>query len=130
MSKTKTYPIRKFDTNGNYTYFEDSKGFWYKKEYDANGKLTYYESSTGYWEKSEYDANRNRTYYERSDGTWWKSEFDANGNVTYVEDSEGRVEGTKRVEPTQEDDEITLKEIKDLIAGMKRALDLIEKRLG
>ena len=36
-----------FDTNGNLTYFEDSNGFWVKREFDSNGKETYSENSNG-----------------------------------------------------------------------------------
>ena len=35
---------------------------------DKNGNRIYYENSTGYWTKREYDSNSNRIYYEDSDG--------------------------------------------------------------
>lgn len=35
---------------------------------DKNGNLTYYENSGGFWEKREYDSNGNPIYYEDSDG--------------------------------------------------------------
>jgi len=35
---------------------------------DDNGKRTYYEDSTGYWIKREYDKEGNEIYYENSDG--------------------------------------------------------------
>jgi len=59
--------------------------------YDANGKQTYYEDSDGYWGKREYDTNGNETYSENSRGFWIKREYDTNGNEIYFEDSEGLI---------------------------------------
>ncbi len=36
--------------------------------YNANGNLIYYENSNGFWYKKEYDANDNQIYYENSNG--------------------------------------------------------------
>ncbi len=36
-----SYPIKLKDSNGNRTYYEDSDGYWSKREYDSNGKRTY-----------------------------------------------------------------------------------------
>jgi hypothetical protein len=36
---------------------------------DKNGREIYYEDSDGYWAKREYDSNGNLIYYENSDGT-------------------------------------------------------------
>ena len=33
--------------DGNVIYFEDSDGYWEKREYDKNGNEVYYESSNG-----------------------------------------------------------------------------------
>jgi hypothetical protein len=63
-----TFPIEIKDANGNYTYCEDSDGYWRKWEYDANGNETYGEHGSGYWWKYEYDDNGNETYYEESSG--------------------------------------------------------------
>jgi len=62
------FPFEIKDKNGYQTYFEDSTGYWYKREFDSNSNRTYYEDSYGYWIKREYDSNSNRTYYEDSDG--------------------------------------------------------------
>jgi hypothetical protein len=35
---------------------------------DNNGNEIYYENSDGYWKKREYDDKGNRIYYENSDG--------------------------------------------------------------
>ena len=64
--------------------------------FDANGNQTYYEDSDGYWRKREYDAKGNETYYEDSDGYWWKRIYDAKGNETYYENSKGRFKGQKQ----------------------------------
>ena len=63
------FPIEIRDANGNRTYFEESDGYWCKREFDANGNITYHENSDGYWSKFEYDANGNETYYENSKKT-------------------------------------------------------------
>ena len=43
--KIKEFPFRIKDSNGKEIYFEDSDGFWYKKEYDSNGNKIYFENS-------------------------------------------------------------------------------------
>jgi hypothetical protein len=82
---------REYDTNGNKIYFENSSGDWAKYEYDTNGNRIYWEYSNGYWEKYEYDTNGNQIYWEDSDGDWAKWEYDTNGNVIYSEDSNGDI---------------------------------------
>jgi hypothetical protein len=64
----KEFPFRLYDSNGNEIYYENSNGYWQKREYDSKGNKIYYEHSNGYWEKLEYDSNGNRIYYENSDG--------------------------------------------------------------
>lgn len=66
------------------------------------GEEAYFENSNGYWFKREYDSEGNETYYERSDGYWCKSEYDSEGNQTYFEDSECRKTGTPRSAKTCE----------------------------
>ena len=63
-----TFPIEIKDDNGNRTYFEDSNGFWCRREYDENGNLTYFEDSNGDWYRREYDEKGKETYYEDSCG--------------------------------------------------------------
>ena len=53
-------------------------------EYDSNGNLIYWEESDGYWVKREYDSKRNQIYHEDSDGYWEKTNFDSNGRHNYV----------------------------------------------
>jgi len=65
----KDFPFTINDSNGNEIYWENSKGFWSKREYDANGNRIYYEASNGYWAKYEYDDKGNEIYYENSEGT-------------------------------------------------------------
>ena len=84
-----TFPIKITDADDNTTYFEDSYGYWHKREYDANGNETYYENCGDSWCKSEYDANGNKTYYEDSNDYWYKNKFDSKGNWTYYENSDG-----------------------------------------
>ena len=54
--------------NGKYIYFEDSDGYWVKREYDSQGKEIYSEDSDGGWYKYEYDSQGNQIYYEDSYG--------------------------------------------------------------
>jgi YD repeat-containing protein len=56
------------DKNGNLIYYEDSTGFWTKREYDSKDNLIYWEDSTGFWVKWEHDSEGNQTYYENSYG--------------------------------------------------------------
>lgn len=60
--------LQMFDSKKNQIYYENSEGFWYKREYDANGNLTYCEDSDGFWFKHEYDANGKLSYYDNSEG--------------------------------------------------------------
>ena len=94
LSKVFNQPVtiksnRVYDTNGKEIYYEDSNGYWYKKEYDDNGNVFYYENSDGEWGKYEYDTNNNEIYHENSNGLWYKREYDTNGNNIYYEDSYG-----------------------------------------
>jgi len=56
------------DKNGNLIYYEDSTGFWTKREYDSQSNQIYFENSKGFWAKQEYDSQGNKMYYENSDG--------------------------------------------------------------
>jgi hypothetical protein len=111
------YPLVINDKNGNQIYYEDSTGFWWKREYNENGQETYYinsykewqkreydangvqirfEDSVGYWWKREFDAKGNQIRYDDSNGYWGKQEFDAKGNVIYYEDSDGTIKHYKQ----------------------------------
>ena len=46
----KEFPFKIKDKNGKQIYFENSRGFWEKREFDQNGKQIYYENSDGYIE--------------------------------------------------------------------------------
>ena len=70
-----------FNEQGYVIYFENSNGFWAKKEYNNQGNLIYHENSNGYWVKREYDEEGNKTYHENSNGYWEKIEYDEQGNI-------------------------------------------------
>ncbi len=89
------FPFEIKDKNGNKIYFENSGGYWSKREYDKNGKQIYYENSDGRWVKREYDKNGNEIYYEDSDGYWGKREYDKNGNEIYCEYSDGTIDDNR-----------------------------------
>jgi hypothetical protein len=80
-----------YDSNGNEIYYENSNGYWFKREYDTNGNRIYYETSDGFWSKYDYDSNNNHIYLENSTGYWFKREFDDNGNCIYYETSNGYI---------------------------------------
>jgi hypothetical protein len=40
-------PLYLYDSNGNIIYFENSSGYWWKREYDVNGNQIYFENSNG-----------------------------------------------------------------------------------
>jgi hypothetical protein len=89
--KIKEFPFEIKDSKGNRIYFENSNGFWIKREYDSKGKEIYYETSNGYWAKREYDSNGNLIYVEYCDGYWAKREYDSMGKEIYWETSDGTV---------------------------------------
>ena len=62
----KDFPFFIKDSKGNCIYWEDSRGYWSKREYD--NKEIYWEDSRGYWSKREYDLNNNEIYWENSYG--------------------------------------------------------------
>jgi hypothetical protein len=66
--KIKEFPFEINDSNGNCIYFEDSDGYWAKREYNSNSNQIHYENSDGYWSKSEYDSDNKEIYYENSNG--------------------------------------------------------------
>jgi hypothetical protein len=43
----KDFPFSIKDSNGRIIYYENSEGFWKKREYDSDGNLIYYENSDG-----------------------------------------------------------------------------------
>jgi len=103
--KIKDFPFVIKDKDGKEIYYEDSNGYWVKREYNANDKEIYYEISDGFLEKYEYDANGNIIRYENSNGYWNKREYDANGKQIYSENSNGVIKDKrpKIVEVTLED---------------------------
>ena len=57
-----TFPIEIKDAKGNETYYEESDGYWYKREYDSNGNKTYYEDSDDFWYKRDYGLYIRKSY--------------------------------------------------------------------
>jgi hypothetical protein len=64
----KDLPFEIRDKNNNQIYFEDSNGYWVKRELDKNNNQIYFENSDGFWCKREYDSNNNEIYFENSNG--------------------------------------------------------------
>jgi hypothetical protein len=64
----KDFPFEIKDKNGNLIYWENSYGYWYKREFDSDGNKIYYENSDGVWVKWEYDSDGTQIYYEDSTG--------------------------------------------------------------
>jgi hypothetical protein len=58
---------------------------------DKNDNLIYFEDSSGYWVKREFDSQGNEIYREYSNGYWLKREYNSQGNVIYFEDSSGKI---------------------------------------
>ncbi len=86
-----------YDENNNWTYYEDSKGYWFRYTYEDN-LCTYYEHSDGTWEKYTYNDAGNITYFENSEGEWHSYNYDENQNIIYFEDSDGYWEKCDRDE--------------------------------
>jgi len=108
-AKKSEYPIQLFDSNSNRIYYENSDGYWRKREYDPNDNEIYFEDSNGFWYKKKYDSNGNDIYYENSKGYWYKNGFDSNGNLVYHETSDGIIEDKRPVK------EMTIEEISKLL---------------
>jgi hypothetical protein len=89
--KIKEFPFEIKDSKGKQIYFENSNGYWSKREYDSEGNRIYYEDSDGDWVKREYDSEGNQIYYENSNGYWAKQEYDSNGKEIYWENSDGTI---------------------------------------
>ena len=85
------FPYEIKDNNGDIIYYEESTGFWVKREYDSSGNEIYFENSYEYWSKYEYDSNGNEIYFENSNGFWIKREYDSPGNQIYYETSNGNI---------------------------------------
>jgi hypothetical protein len=99
FSKLYNQPVSKygdsiFNDNGKPIYYENSKGFWVKREYDDIGNLIFIEKLGPYgshWNKYEYDDNGNKIYNEDSSGHWIKKEYDEYGNQIYSINSNGYI---------------------------------------
>jgi hypothetical protein len=89
--KIKEFPFEIKDSNGKEIYWEDSNGYWSKREYNSEGNRIYFENSNGYWVKREYDSEGKEIYWETSDGAWIKREFDSEGKEIYHENSDGTI---------------------------------------
>jgi hypothetical protein len=106
--KVTTFPFIIKNKNGNEIYYEDSTGYWRKREYDVHGETIRLENSTGFWCKKEYDAHCNRIRLGDSDGFWSKIEYDGNGNEIRFENSNGYI-----VDKRPKVMELTLQQIAD-----------------
>jgi hypothetical protein len=82
---------REFDYEGNRIYCEDSNGAWIKREFDSKNNQIYFENSNEFWVKRKYDSKGKEIYWETSDGAWIKREFDSEGNRIYYEDSKKKI---------------------------------------
>lgn len=109
----KDFPFEVFNNKGELIYYENSEGFWSKREYDSQGNIIYFESSGGFWWRSEYDSKGNGIYYETSYGYWWKREFDCKGNRIYFEDSDGHINDNRTVP------EYTMEELVEKLGNFK-----------
>jgi hypothetical protein len=89
--KIKEFPFEIKDSKGNQIYFENSDGYWSKREWDSKGNTIYFENSDGYWVKREYNSEGKEIYFEDSYGYWVKYEYDSKGNRIYSEDSNGTI---------------------------------------
>ena len=87
--KVTTFPFIVKDKDGKEIYYENSDGYWVKRERDSNGNEIRFEDSIGTWSKREYDSNGKIIRYEASDGYWSKTEYDAQGKEIYLETPKG-----------------------------------------
>ena len=97
----KDFPFQIKNKNSKEIYYENSDGYWERREWDSNGNRIHFENSNGDWYRSEWDSNSNEIYYENSDGFWYRKEYDSNGYEIYFEDSSGLIID-KRPKPVPE----------------------------
>jgi hypothetical protein len=108
--KVTKFPFVIKNDAGNEIYYEDSDGWWKKREWDDKGNEIYFEDSDGYWEKKEWDDKGKDIYFEDSDGYWEKREWDDKGKEEiYFENSDGYIDD-KRPKPVPE---YTMEELVD-----------------
>ena len=62
------FPFEIKDEKGNEIYYENSTGYWSKRQYDDKGNEIYFETLNGYWQKCQYDEKGKKIYYEDSNG--------------------------------------------------------------
>jgi len=108
--KIKEFPFEIKDSKNNQIYWEDSDGYWAKREYDSNGEVIYWENSDGFCEKREYDSKGKQIYLENSSGFWTKYEYDSDGNLIYFEDSNGTIRNNRPKTDVQKAIELLTKE--------------------
>ena len=92
-----------YDNKDDKVYYEDSNGFWVKRQYDENGNVIYYEDvlyNGTYWFKREYDNQGNEIYYENKFGYWVKHQYDENEKLIYYENSNGKIINKRKAELT------------------------------
>jgi len=77
IDKTSNNYVFGYNKKGEEVYFENSDGYWSKREYKYGEEISY-EDSDGYWHKREY-KNGKEVYYENSNGYW--SKRDDNNNM-------------------------------------------------
>jgi len=100
--KISNFPFEISDNNGNEIYYENSYGYWIKREFDQNNEKIYFEDSDGIIidRKSKTlatqlkinnfsfeinDNNGNRIYLENCNGFWYKQEFNQyNQKIYYI----------------------------------------------
>ena len=64
--KVTKFPFVIKNDAGNQIYWEESDGWWYKREIDDKGQEIYFENSYGWWSKREFDDKGNVIYYENN----------------------------------------------------------------
>ena len=58
-----------FNAAGKQVYYENSKGYWARREYNEADQEVYVQTCTGYWHKCEYNDEGKQFYFENSLGT-------------------------------------------------------------
>lgn len=57
-----------YNAAGKQVYYENSKGYWARREYNEADQEVYVQTCTGYWEKHEYNEAGKEVYFESSFG--------------------------------------------------------------
>lgn len=52
------------DEYGNLIFYQNSNGWWWRKEFDDRGNCLYHADASGWWVRNTYNENNEKIGYE------------------------------------------------------------------